>query len=143
MAIREMVTRLDSVLPPVQDITDNTVTFFPETGSVDMSGAGLGIVCHLFYGEFGSGEIALTLQHSDEATSGFVDVPAESTVHKNGLRDTNLSDQITGGATVVNLGAFSNKQFIRAKVTPTSVGAANGVRVLFNLFPEVIDGGVN
>ena len=143
MAIREMVTRLDSVLTPNQAIGTNTDTFFPASGSIDTAGVGLGIVCHLFYGLHVVGELVLTLQHSDDASTGFVDIDKESTVHKNGLRDTNVSDQISADEVVVNLSPFSNKRFVRAKVTSTNTNSANSVRILFNLFPEVIDGGVN
>ena len=143
MAIREKITQLDSILTPVQVINSDTDTFFPASGSIDTSAQGLAIICQLFYENHDTGVIVLTLQHSDDASSGFVDIDEESTAHKNGLRDTNVSDQIGANEAIVNLGPFSNKRFIRAKVTSTGATGDNDVRVLFNLFPEVIDGGVN
>ena len=85
-----------------------------------------------------SGSYELTLQHAEVGqAANFVDIPAISIVHPDGLRPGLNSITVSAADVFARLAPYSTLNFVRAKMTTSGVGANdNLVSIYADKWPD-------
>lgn len=123
MAIKDIRSNLQNTLVDVNAISTDTTT---NTNGFDTSHYDMGFYFAFEVQAYTDGTYNIHLEESDDDVT-YTDVPSAAIL---GTSPVTLSAVTADGGTLNTLGAFSNKQYVRAAIVSTSTSTGATIRTL-------------